>query len=198
VAAPRVAGPSGRTAQSARSAITSQISIRRLNPKPAKHRNNLPAMKGRVIDRVKHNLPARHTKDPVVRQNRRHFQRQIVIRSLFQPSTITVPKPRPRLNQKLKRVFRSGTTRQTVIIHLDQPTKPNPLPIMNMAERLKNTGVRRAHPLIELLHRKRRAGSQHPPRSPGGVVKMRQQQLLERRHKQDCNGAHQPSPRATG
>jgi hypothetical protein len=155
-------------------------------------------MKGRVIDRMKHNLPTRHTKDRIVRQNRRHFQRQIVIRNSFEPSPITVPNPRPRLNQKLKRMFRSRPTRQPVVIHLNQPAEPNPLPIMNMSERLKNTGVRRTHLLIELLHRQRRAGSQHPPRSPGGVPNMRQQELLKLRHKQDCNGARQPSPAPPG
>jgi hypothetical protein len=198
VAAPRVVGPSGRTAQSARSAISSQISIRRRHAKPAKHRNNLSAMKSRVVDRMKQNLPTRHMKDRVVRQNRRHLACQIVLRSSFEPSAITVPKPRPRLNQKLKRVFRSGTARQPVIVHLDQSAKPNPLPIMDMSKRLKNTGVRRARLLIELLHPKRRAGSQHPSRSPGGVPNMRQQELPKLRHKQDCNGARQPSPAPPG
>jgi hypothetical protein len=169
-----------------------------MHSKPAQHRNNLPTMKARVIDHMKHNLPTRHTKHRVVRQNRRHFQRQIVIISTFQPSPISVPKPRPGLNQKLKRVFRSGTPRQPVIVHLNQSAKPNPLPIMDMSKRPKNTGVRRAHLLIELLHRKRRAGSQHPSRSPGGVPNMRQQELPKLRHKQDCNGARQPSPAPPG
>jgi hypothetical protein len=177
--------------------VSGQVGIRRLHPKAAEHSNNLPAMKSAVVDRVKHNLPARHTEDGIVRQDSRQFECQIVVRGSFQPLAVACPKLWPRLNQKFEGMLRSGTTRQALIIHFNETAEPNAFAVMDMAKRPKNTGVRCPQSLIELVHRKRRASFQHLMRSPGGVANMRQQELLELRHKQDCSGAHHSSPQAT-
>ena len=155
--------------------VSGQVCIRRSHPKTAQHSNNLPAMKTGVIDRVKHNLPAWHPEQASVRQNSRDLATQIILRSRLKPSAITLPKLRPRLKQKLKRVLRSGTRRQAIIIDLHQSTKPDALPVMNMAEGLQNTCVRCPRIPAKLRPRERRTDLQHPPRSPGGVPDMRKQ-----------------------
>ena len=116
--------------------VSGQIGVRRLHPKTAEHSNNLPAMKGSVVNRVKHDLPAWHLEYAVVRQDSRDLTGQIIVRGGFKPLAIALPKFGPGLNQKLKRMFWSATARQTIAAHFNQSKKPDTLPIMNMAEGL--------------------------------------------------------------
>jgi hypothetical protein len=197
VAAPRAAGPSGRTALTCR-VVSRQVRIWRRNIKRPQHRDDLPAMIGRVVDRMKHNLPSGNTETRVVRQHSQKLQRKVRLRSSIDPSSIPIPQPRPQLNNLLKGVLRSRTARQLFVVDFGQSAKPNPLSIINMAKGLQNARMRRSHASFQLFRRKDRTGIENPLSPPGRIAGMREQKLLKLRHNRDSNPAI-PRPRsATG
>lgn len=194
VAAPRAAG---RKALACR-VVSRQVRIRRRNIKRPQHRDDLPAMIGRVVDRMKHNLPPGNTETRVVRQDSQECQCKVRLRSSIDPSSIPIPQSWPQLNNLLKGMLRSRTARQLLVINFRQSAKPDSLRIINMAKGLQNARMRRSHPSFPLLRGKSRTSIENLLSPPGRVAGMREQKLLKLRHIRDSNPAN-PRPRpATG
>jgi hypothetical protein len=191
---PRAAG---RKALACR-VVSRQVRIRRRNIKRPQHRDDLPAMIGRVVDRMKHNLPPGNTETRVVRQDSQEFQCKVRLRSSIDPSSIPIPQSWPQLNNLLKGMLRSRTARQLLVINFRQSAKPDSLRIINMAKGLQNARMRRSHPSFPLLRGKSRTSIENLLSPPGRVAGMREQKLLKLRHIRDSNPAN-PRPRpATG
>ena len=197
MAAPRATGPAGRTALAGR-VVSSQVRIRRRNIKRPQHRDDLPAMIGRVVDRMQHNLPPGNTETLVVGQHSQKLQRKVRLRSSIDPSSIPIPQPRPQLNNLLKRMLRSRTARQLLVINFRQSAKPNTLSIINMAEGLQNARMRRPHPSFQLFTRKNRTSIKNLLSPPGRVARMSEQKLLKLRHNRDSSPTVPRSRSATG
>jgi hypothetical protein len=197
VAAPRVAGPSGRTALTCR-VVSRQIRIRRRNIKRTQHRDDLPAMIRRVVDRMKHNLPPGNTETLVVGQHSQKLQSKVRLGSSIDPSSIPIPQRRPQLNNLLEGMLRSRTARQLLVINFRQSTKPYSFRIINMAKGLQNARMRRSHPSFQLFRRKNRTSIKNLLSPPGRVAGMREQKLLKLRHIRDSSPTDcRPRP-ATG
>jgi hypothetical protein len=73
------------------------------------------------------------------------------------------------------------------IVHLDKPTEPHALTIMDMSKGPQNASVRRPKIAIELAEREGRAGVEQLAGSPGGVAGMCEKEFLELRHRRHYN-----------